>query len=168
MKILTLENKSFDLNNLPEEIDEDFRFSILDNSTPSDPDFYFVPLIFLESFSNSAIVLEINGHEVMMPIDFHIAVGDSRTGKDLEVLPLTSLNDRGFEAFLFNPLKSYKADYGEIKVTNFYNDIKWYFPKIKSGQLLSVPLTDDENPLCAFFIKDVNRQTEMIDFCNLI
>jgi len=31
-----------------------------------------------------------------------------------------------------------------------------------------VPLTDDENPLCAFFIKDVNRQTEIIDFCNLI
>ena len=49
MKILTLENKSFDLNNLPEEIDEDFRFSILDNSTPSDPDFFFVPLIYLES-----------------------------------------------------------------------------------------------------------------------
>lgn len=168
MKILTLENKSFDLNNLPEEIEEDFRFSILDNSTPSDPDFYFIPLIFLESFSNSAIVLDINGHEIMMPIDFHIAVGCSRTGKDLEVMPLTSLNDRGFEAFLFNPLKSYKADYGEIRVTNFYNDIKWYFPKLKPGQLLSVPLTDDENPLCAFFIKDVNRQTEVIDFCNLI
>ena len=84
------------------------------------------------------------------------------------MLPLTSISDRGFEAFLFNPLKSYKADYGEIKVTNFYNDIKWYFPKMKSGQLLSVPLTDDENPLCAFFIKDVNRQNEIIDFCNLI
>ena len=37
MKILTLENNAFDLNTLPEEIDDDFRFSILDNSTPSDP-----------------------------------------------------------------------------------------------------------------------------------
>jgi len=169
MNILTLENnRAFDLNTLPEEIDEDFRFSILDNSDPSDPDFYFVPLVFLESFSNSAIVMEINGHELMMPIDWNIAVGDSRTGKDLEVLPLTSLNDRGFEAFLFNPRTSYKADYGEIKVTNFYNDVKWYFPKIKPGQLLSVPLGDEENPLCAFFIKEVSRQTEIIDFCNLI
>lgn len=169
MNILTLENnRAFDLNTLPEEIDEDFRFSILDNSDPSDPDFYFVPLVFLESFSNSAIVMEINGHELMMPVDWHIAVGDSRTGKDLEVLPLTSLNDRGFEAFLFNPRTSYKADYGEIKVTNFYNDVKWYFPKIKPGQLLSVPLGDEENPLCAFFIKEVSRQTEIIDFCNLI
>jgi len=168
MKILTLENKAFDLNTLPEEIDDDFRFSILDNSTPSDPDFYFVPLVFLESFSNSAIVMQIAGQEIMMPVDWHIAVGDSKTGKDLEILPLTSLNDRGFEAFLFNPLKSFKADYGEIKITNFYNDVKWYFPKMKPGQLLSVPLTEEENPLCAFFIKEVSRQTEVIDFCNLI
>jgi hypothetical protein len=168
MKILTLENKSFDLNTLPEEIDEDFRFSILDNSNPSDPDFYFIPLVFLESFSNSAIVMEINGNEIIMPVDWYIAVGDSRTGKDLEVLPLTSLNDRGFEAFLFNPLRSYKADYGHIKITNFYNDVKWYFPKMKSGQLLSIPLTDEENPLCAFFTKEVSRQNEVIDFCNLI
>lgn len=168
MRILTLENKTYDLNNLPDEIEEDFRFSVLDNSDPSDPDFFFIPLIFLESFSSPAIVLEINGNEILMPVDWHIAVGDSRTGKDLEVLSLTSLNDRGFEAFLFNPLKSYKAEYGLIKVTNFYNDVKWYFPKMKNGQLLSVPLTEDENPLCAFFVKDVSRQTEVIDFCNLI
>ena len=168
MRILTLDNTTFDLNNLPDEIDEDFRFSVLDNSDPSDPDFFFIPLIFLESFSSPAIVLEINNQELIMPVDWHIAVGDSRTGKDLEILPLTSLNDRGFEAFLFNPLKSYKADYGTIKITNFYNDVKWYFPKIKNGQLLSIPITEEENPLCAFFVKDVSRQMEIIDFCNLI
>jgi len=168
MRILTLENKTYDLNNLPDEIEEDFRFSVLDNSDPTDPDFFFIPLIFLESFSSPAIELEINNQELIMPVDWHIAVGDSRTGKDLEILPLTSLNDRGFEAFLFNPLKSYKADYGTIKITNFYNDVKWYFPKVKNGQLLSIPITEEENPLCAFFVKDVSRQMEIIDFCNLI
>ena len=55
-----------------------------------------------------------------MPIDWHLAVGDSTSGMDLEVLPLTSINDRGFEAFLFNPLSSYKFDFGSIKVTNFF------------------------------------------------
>ena len=168
MRILTLDNKCFNLTNLPDELDEDVRFAVLDNSDTNEPDFFFIPLIFLESFSSPAIVMEIDGNEIMMPVDWHIAVGDSRTGKDLEVLSLTSLNDRGFEAFLFNPLKSYKAEYGLIKVTNFYNDVKWYFPKMKNGQLLSVPLTEDENPLCAFFVKDVSRQTEVIDFCNLI
>ena len=168
MKILTLENKCFHLNNLPDQLEEDIRFSVLDNSDNSDPDFFFVPLIFLESFSSPAIVMEIDGNEIMMPIDWHIAVGDSETGNDLEVLPLTSLNDRGFEAFLFNPIKSYKADYAEVKITNFYNDVKWYFPKMKNGQLLTVPISDKENPPCAYFVKDISRQSETIDYGKLI
>ena len=55
MKILTLDNTCFSLNNLPEELEEDVRFSVLDNSDPNEPDFFFMPLIFLESFSSPAI-----------------------------------------------------------------------------------------------------------------
>ena len=167
MNILTLDNKAFSLNNLPEQIEEDIRFSVLDNSDPQNPDFFFIPLIFLESFSSPAIVMEINGKEISMPLDWHIAVGDSETGNDLEILPLTSINDRGFEAFVFNPLKSYKTDFGSLKVTNFYNDVKWHVPKTKNGQLLSVPIEDGPKPLCAFFIKDVSRQIETIDYGEL-
>ena len=167
MNILTLDNKAFSLNNLPEQIEEDIRFSVLDNADPKNPDFFFIPLIFLESFSSPAIVMEINGKEISMPVDWHIAVGDSETGNDLEILPLTSINDRGFEAFVFNPLKSYKPDFGSLKVTNFYNDVKWHVPKTKNGQLLSVPIEDGPNPLCAFFIKDVSRQIETIDYGEL-
>jgi hypothetical protein len=156
------------LNNLPDQIEEDIRFSVLDNSNSDDPDFYFIPLIFLESFSAPAIVMEINGNEIMMPIDWHIAVGDSETNNDLEILPLTSLNDRGFQAFLFNPVKSYKADYAEVKILNFYNDVKWYFPKMKNGQLLTVPLSEGHNPQCAYFVKDISRQMELIDYGKLI
>ena len=167
MNILTLDNKAFSLNNLPEQIEEDIRFSVLDNSDPQNPDFFFIPLIFLESFSSPAIVMEINGHEISMPLDWHIAVGDSESGNDLEILPLTSINDRGFEAFIFNPLKSYKPDFATLKVINFYNDVKWHVPKTKNGQLLSVPITEGENPMCAFFIKDVSRQIETIDYGEL-
>ena len=167
MNILTLDNKAFSLNNLPEQIEEDIRFSVLDNADPKNPDFFFIPLIFLESFSSPAIVMEINGKEISMPLDWHIAVGDSETGNDLEILPLPSINDRGFEAFVFNPLKSYKPDFGSLKVTNFYNDVKWHVPKTKNGQLLSVPIEDGPNPLCAFFIKDVSRQIETIDYGEL-
>ena len=168
MRILTLDNKCFLLNNLPDELEDDVRFSVLDNSDPQNPDFFFIPLIFLESFSSPAIVLEIEGKEVMMPIDWHIAVGDSHSGNDLEVLPLTSINDRGFEVFLFNPLTSYKYDFGSLRVKNFYNDVKWYFPKMKNGQLLSVPITEGDNPKCAFFVKDISRQSETIDYATLL
>jgi len=102
-----------------------------------------------------------------MPVDWHIAIGDSEAGSDVEILPLTSINDRGFEAFLFNPLSGYKMEFGSIKITNFYTDVKWYFPKMKNGQLLSIPITQGEKPLCAFFVKDISRQCEVIDYARL-
>ena len=111
MQILTLDNTMFSLNNLPEEVDENTRFAVLDNSVPSDPDFLFMPLIFLESFNSPAMVLRIGGNEVTMPIDWSIAVGDSSTGCDIEVLPLTSINDRGFEALCFNPVSSFRVEF---------------------------------------------------------
>jgi hypothetical protein len=103
-----------------------------------------------------------------MPLDWCIAVGCSESGSDLEVLPLTSLNERGFEAFLFNPLSSYKCDFAKIEITNFYNDVKWYFPKMRNGQLLAVPLSEKSNSLCAFFVKDISRQSEIIDYGKLL
>ncbi len=168
MRILTLENECFNLDDLPETIEDDVRFSVLDNSNPKEPDFFFVPLIFLESFSAPAMVLEIGGHEITMPVDWSIAVGCSESGNDLEVLPLTSINDRGFEAFLFNPLSSFKADFATVNIVNFYTDVKWYFPKMKNGQLLTVPITDGPKPLSAFFVKDISRQCEVIEYAELM
>lgn len=168
MRILTLENQCFELDSLPEQIDDDVRFSVLDNSDSKEPDFFFMPLIFLESFSSPAMVLNINGHEITMPVDWSVAVGCSEAGSDLEILPLTSLNDRGFEAFLFNPLTSYKMDFGRLEIVNFYTDVKWYFPKTKNGQLLTVPITSGDNPQCAYFIKEINRQSEVIDQAKLL
>ena len=168
MNILTLDDKSYNLENLPETLDDDIRFCVLDNSDPKNPDFFFIPLIFLESFSAPAMVLEIGGRELTMPVDWSMAVGCSESGNDLEILPLTSLNDRGFEAFLFNPLSGFKAEFADIKIVNFYQDIKWYFPKVKNGQLLGVPLTKDPKSVCAYFIKDISRQSEVIDYTNLL
>ena len=168
MKILTLNNTTFDLNDLPEEVDEDTRFSVLDNSNPQEPDFYFMPLIFLESFNSPAILLNIGGHEVQMPLDWCMVVGDKDCGLDPEVLPLTSINERGFDALLFNPIKGFKADYAPIEIVNIYQDVRWYFPKMKNGQLLTVPLSDEENPPCVFFVKEISRQSEIIHLDKVI
>lgn len=168
MQILTLDNVPYDLNNLPEEVDENMRFAVLDNSDSQNPDFFFMPLIFLESFNSPAMVLKIGENEVTMPIDWSIAVGDSTSACDIEILPLTSLNDRGFEAFCFNPLSSFKVDFLKIEIVNFYNDVKWYFPKMKNGQLLSVPLGNKPKPPCAYFVKEISRQSEIIDLSKIL
>ena len=168
MRILTLDNECFHLDKLPEELEDDIRFAVLDNSNPKDPDFFFVPLIFLESFTAPAMVINIRGREITMPVDWSVAVGCSASGNDLEVLPLTSLNDRGFEAWLYNPLASFKSEFGDIEIVNFYSEVKWYFPKMKNGQLLAVPIDDSPEPLCAYFVKDISRQSEVIEYSNLI
>ena len=53
-------------------------------------------------------------------------------------------------------------------IGHFYNDVKWYFPKMKNGQLLSVPVQEGDNPLCAYFVKDISRQNELIDYGALL
>jgi hypothetical protein len=168
MLILTLDNIAFDLSKLPDDLEDDIRFSVLDNNDTKHPDFFFMPLIFLESFNSPAMVLNIGGFEVAMPIEWSIAVGDSQGGGEVEVLPLTSLNDRGFEAFVFNPLSAFTHEYAPIEIVNVYSDVKWYFPKMKNNQLLTVPLRRGPQPHCAFFTKDISRQCEIIDQFKLL
>ena len=102
MRILTLDNCPYDLDHLPEQV-EDMRFAILDNSDPASPDYHYIPLIFLESFSSPALVLKIGDRTIKMPVDWQILIGEQDHG-DLETLPLTSINDRGFSAFEFNQI----------------------------------------------------------------
>lgn len=98
-----------------------------------------------------------------MPLDWCAVVGDPE-GPDMEVLPLTSLNDRGFKTFCFNPLSSFRPEFHEIDIVDVYQDVKWYFPKMRPGQLLCTPLHSGEKPVCAYFVKEVSRQSETIDY----
>lgn len=162
MKILTLDNQAFDLDHLPDEID-DLRFAILDNSDPANPDYHYIPLIFLESFSSPALVLRIGEHKINMPLDWQILIGEPDLG-DLEILPLTSVNDRGFKAFQFNPLSSFRPSFLDIEILDVYNEVVWYAPKLKNGQMLSVPLSNEKNPDCVYFVKDISRNCEIVDY----
>ena len=162
MRILTLDNCSYDLDTLPDEVD-DMRFAIFDNSDPTNPDYFYIPLIFLESFNSPALVLQIGSNVVKMPMDWRILIGEPDAG-DLEVIPLTSINDRGFKAFQFNPLSGFRPNFQPIEIVDVYNDVTWYTPKLKNGQMLAVPLTDDPEPECVYFVKDISRNCEIVDY----
>jgi len=150
------------MDQIPDEIDE-VRFCVLDNSDPKDPDYFYIPLIFLESFNSPALVLRIGPHTVRMPVDWQLLIGEPDFG-DLEVVPLSSINDRGFSVFCFNPRTSFRPEFMPVEIVDIYQDVKWYFPKLKPGQMLAVPLTEGEKPLCAYFIKDISRQSEVVDY----
>jgi hypothetical protein len=162
MNILLLENSSYNLEQLPEEV-EDVRFAILDNSNPQNVDYYYIPLIFLESFNSPALVLRIGDRIVKMPVDWQILIGEPEMG-DLETLPLTSVNDRGFKAFEFNPLSSFRPSFPDIEIVDIYHDVTWYAPRLKNGQFLSVPIDEGEKPRCVYFIKEVSRNCEIVDY----
>lgn len=165
MLILTEENKSYDLNSIPDQV-EDIRYCVLDCSNPSDIDFYWLPLIFLESFNAPAVVLDIGPYQVQMPLDWSILVCDDNYS-DMEVMPLTQLNDRGFHAITFNPLKHMVPVSYEINITNIYADVKWYFPKLKNGNVLTMPLAQGVTPICSLFVKEGNKVPDPLDMAIL-
>ena len=151
------------MSEIPDEVD-DMRFCVLDNSDPKDPDYFFIPLIFLESFNSPALVLKIGPHTIRMPVDWQILIGEKDFG-DLEVVPLTSINDRGFSAYCFNPIGSFRPDFLPIEIVDIYQDVKWYFPKLKPGQMLAIPLEEGvENSMCVYCVKDISRVSEVVDF----
>ena len=168
MKILTTDNINVDLNTLPDTLDEEIMFSILDNSDTTYPDFFFEPLLFLETFNSPAAVLALGSQEIVIPLNWKIVIGDSVTGNDLEVLPITSVYKREFEAFLYNPINGFRPHFEYIELINIYNDIKWYFPKIKNNQILSFPVSDTKEPLCIFITSDISKLSEKINLTELI
>lgn len=165
MLILTEENKSYNLDKVPEE-DVDIRYCVLDCSNPSDMDFYWLPLIFLESFNAPAVVLDIGPYQLQMPLDWSILVCDDNYS-DMEVMPLTQLNDRGFHAITFNPLEHMVPVSYEVNISNIYADVKWFFPKLKNGNVLTMPLTQGVTPVCSLFVKEGNKVPDPLDMAIL-
>jgi len=161
MKILTVENKTYELDEIPDQV-EDLRYGILDYSDPKNVDYYFVPLVFLESFYSPAAVLQIGGKLINVPLDWSMVICDPEVGEP-EVVSLMSLNDRGFSAFAFNPITGFVPKYLEIQMVNIFTDVKWYAPKLKYGHLLCVPLEEGENPDCVLFVKEANKIPEVLD-----
>jgi hypothetical protein len=151
-RVLTTDNTPFNLDHVPEYVD-DVRFCVLDCSDNKFIDFFFLPLIYLESFYSPMVELSIGEYTVKMPLDWSIMACDEDYGA-MEVIPLTSLNDRGFHALLFNPLKHFVPESKEVTIRNVYSDVKWYFPKLRVGNILVVPVEDKEVPLCVMFVKD--------------
>jgi hypothetical protein len=160
MLILTTENESFDLDLMPDVVD-DLHFGVLDNSTPNDPDYIFPPLVFMESFSAPTVRLKIGKYFVNIPVDYQILIGEPQHG-DLEVNAVSNLNDRDFKAFALNPLSSFRPEFLPVEIDDVLPSSRWFLPKLKTGQLLCVPLHPGKKPLCVYFVKEIPKSMEII------
>lgn len=147
---------------MPDETAEDIRYGIWDVSDISHTDYYWLPLIFLESFSAPAVVLDIGPYTVQMPLDWSILVCDEELTA-IETMPLTSLNDRGFRTAVYNPLTSMVPSTHEVLITDVYAEVKWYVPKLKNANVLVMPLREGPKPPCAMFVKEGGRVPDPLD-----
>ncbi len=161
MRILTPENTTFDMNDLPNQVD-DLRYCVLDYCNQDEVDFYFYPLFFLDVFSRPAADLKIGPYRITMPLDWSVVITDRDFGY-LEIIELKHLNDREFDVFAFNPINGYMPEFYEISIQNIFPDFSWNMPRLKYGHLLAVPLNDSPNPPCALFVKDTNKLPDVLE-----
>ena len=160
MKILTTENTSYNLDKVPETADE-VQYCVLDTNNPKNIDFFFVPLIFMETFNAPSMIMEVGKNTVQMPVDWSVLIVERELGI-CEMVPLTSLNDRGFEVLTINPLTHKMIQSKEVKIINVFQEVKWYFPKLKHGHIIAVPLSDKPKFTLCVFCKRYKSNTRSI------
>ena len=72
MKILTVDNKTYELDDIPEVVD-DLRYGVLDYSNPKNVDYYFIPLVFLQKVFILP-VLQIGDNTLSIPLDWSLVI----------------------------------------------------------------------------------------------
>lgn len=165
MYILTAENIPHELNTIP-DTDVNLRYCVYDYSDKKNMDYYFPQLLFLDSFYAPAMVLDIGPHKIQMPLDWSVVVCDE-SYSDIEIMPLTRLNDRGFHVTLFNPLKHMVPETYELVESNVFTEVKWYLPKLKNNTFLVVPVENKPEPKCMLFVKDVTKMADNVDISDI-
>ncbi len=167
MLILNEDNQPVDLNLIPNEVD--MHFWVFDNSV-SAKDFFCQPLIMLESFYSPAIKLRLTEETgrrntiskfVNVPADYQILIGEPSHG-DLEINPITSLSGRNFKAFSLNPISSFRPSYLHIEIEDMLPSIKWFIPKMKTGQLLCMPILNQPKPPCIFLVREMPKSLDIV------
>lgn len=156
MRVLTIDNSTFDIDEIPDLVD-DIRFCVLEVMAADDVDYFFKPLLFLESFNDLKVELKIGPYRTYIPSKWSIVCGDKEF-KEVEVLPVKQINDRDFEAFVFNPIRGFRPTFDELEVINILPETKWFLPKLKFGQLLCLPLVMTNNPPCIYITHQKNNK----------
>lgn len=167
MRILTNENTSLSINDISDDIAEDIKYGILDYEDVKNVDYKFIPIVFLETFHAPAVDIQLGPYRVQMPMDWSIVIGDKHSG-ELEIIELKKINDRPFQAFSLNPITGFMPEFLDIEIVNIFPDVKWHFPKLKYGHILTIPLTLKPNPPCCLFLKDINKIPDQLDITQMV
>lgn len=169
MRILTLDNTQKELDLVGKSIKET-HYSVFSVNNKADRffDYYFKKLVFLEQFESVGVHLRIGGHNVVLPANWSIIVGDRDT-TDVEIVPIDETNDRGFTALSINPLLSTTPSFLEIEMVDIFPDMSWNTPKMDVHNFLVTPLPENYQNLSILIIDERNqKKIPRLEFSDLI
>lgn len=171
VRLLSEKNTSYNIatiTTIPDQLPPigDFRYCVLDYSNQRDVDFRFVSPQTLDVFARPVANLRIGSYRIQMPIDWSIVIADKNFGS-MEIMELKSLNERPFEALLYNPIDGFMPSFGEVSIEAIGADVAWNIPKLKVGHILAVPVSDQPRPLCAFFVREGGKLRDVLDITKI-
>jgi hypothetical protein len=167
MIILTEENTPLNIQTNFDILKEKrIMFSVFDCSLKDNYDFFFLPLIYLESHKTDIAILKLNNNLVYLPVNYKILIGERYYDK-LENVSIFDCYSGIFSAICLNPINCYTLDFVKIEVVSILNDVIWFFPKIKNYNYVVYPIENKKSPKCILVANDIIRlpdELEKIDF----
>ena len=55
----------------------------------------------------------------------------------------------------------------EVLITNIYQEVKLFFPKLKHGHLLVTPIEQKAIPKSVLFVKEANKIPDVVDLADV-
>jgi hypothetical protein len=169
VRLLSENNTSYDIAAITADLAatiSDLRYCVLDYSNQRDVDFQFISPQTLDVVARPVADLRIGPYRIQMPIDWSIVIADKNFGS-LEVIELLGLNERPFEALLYNPIDGFMPSFHRVSIAAIGSDVTWNIPKLKAGHILAVPVNDQPRPLCAFFVRDGAKLPDVLDITKI-
>lgn len=166
MNILLPENRTFNTAQIPNAPSE-LYYCVFDYSNLDDTDYQFLPMVFVEDFAKASAELKIGDDIVQVPLSWSILIGEQAQG-DMELMPIMQFHGRDFEAFAFNPINGFMAEYRPIEIINIYQEVRWCVPSMKPEHLLAVPTAMKKTPTCVFFSDSKSKFPDELDVRHMI
>lgn len=146
MKILTSEDQVIDTNDVSSEETVEYYYNILDFTKMKYPDFYCKPLVFVNTYTDSAAHLSIGEFDLILPFRWSILI---LNGSALEYISIEDLTGRVMTACVFNPLSSFRPETRPVRVNTISYTASFSTPNLERKNLLVVPIDGKKTkPLC--------------------
>lgn len=150
MLILDENNQMVDIDQISKN--KEVHYAVLDFSKPRLPDYFFRPIIFIDTYTAPAAMLQIGPYKTLIPFKWSIVV----TYADIaELVAIEDIVSRDHEAFCINPITGYMPSRLPIRYKGSL-EVSWSYPTLGKSDMLVIPIAetiqkDDEKrrgPIC--------------------